>query len=261
MSTLWEHGIPYGDSDLTEFEPDITYYPCDGAQGAVVVCAGGGYGFRAPHEGPEIAKWLNENQVAAFVLDYRVEPYKHPAPLSDGLRAVRYARYHAKEYGIDPHKIAIMGFSAGGHLAASVSVHYNKDVYEVTDEIDTMDARPDASILCYPVIDLGEYRHDGSRINLLGENPPRAMKDFLSLHKQITKDTPQAFLWHTSSDQAVPVENSMLYAQALSDVQVPFEMHLYPVGRHGLGLAAEEPHVAQWADSLKKWLTLTGFRK
>lgn len=261
MNCLWGEKIPYWRAEYGEFEPEITSYPVEGADSAVIVCPGGGYGMRADHEGSTIAKWLNSIGIYAFVLDYRVEPYKHPAPIADAMRAVRYVRWHAKEWGIDAHKIAVMGFSAGGHLAGSVSVHYNQPIYEPQDEIDTVSARPDASILCYPVIDMFEYRHDGSRRNLIGENPLHADKELMSLYNHVTSDTPPAFLWHTSSDAAVPVENSLLYANALSKVQVPFEMHIYPVGRHGLGLAPEEPHVAQWAESCEQWLKLIQFKK
>lgn len=259
MSMLWGDQIPYFEKEIN-FIPEITPYLVNESDSAVLVCPGGGYGGRAEHEGPVIAKWLNQIGISAFVLDYRVAPYKHPAEISDGIRGIRYIRYHAEKFGIDPHKIAIMGFSAGGHLAASVSVHYGTEFYEPTDEVDQMDCRPDATVLCYPVIDMFEYRHDGSRINLLGPNPAHEQKEFMSLHRQITKDTPPAFLWHTSSDQAVPVENSLLYAAGLSKCLVPFELHVYPVGWHGLGLAPELPHVAQWSQALEKWFELNSFK-
>lgn len=256
---LWGNTIPFGLAD--DFVPELTPYICEGAKGAVVVCPGGGYGFRAPHEGGDIAKWFNSIGITAFVLEYRVGPNKHPAPLADAMRAVKCVRYNSEKYGLDKDKIAIMGFSAGGHLASSLSVHYDKDIYEPTDEIDKENCRPDASILCYPVIDMGEYRHDGSRNNLLGDNPPLDMKELMSSHLQITKDTPPAFLWHTSCDATVPVENSLMYANALSKVQVLFEMHIYPIGHHGLGLAPELAHVAQWSESCHRWLDLLGFIK
>lgn len=256
---LWENTVPFGLAD--DFVPELEPYVCEGAKSAVVVCPGGAYGFRAPHEGKDIAEWFNSIGVTAFVLQYRVAPNMHPAPLADAMRAVKYVRHNANKYGYDKDKIAIMGFSAGGHLAASLSVHYDKDIYDPTDVIDEEDCKPNASILCYPVIDMGEYRHDGSRTNLIGSNPTQEMKDMMSLYKQITKDTPPAFLWHTSCDAAVPVENSILYASELSKVQVPFEMHIYPIGHHGLGLSPELAHVAQWSASCQKWLELIGFIK
>lgn len=265
MEKLWGSVIPYWDDTFIENEesapriPTITAYPAK-SKGAVVVFAGGGYAMRAEHEGKGYAEFLNSIGVTAFVVDYRVAPYKHPAQISDAIRAVRYVRHYADKYGIDKDKIAVMGSSAGGHLAASVSVHYDKKMYDETDVIDKEDCRPNATILCYPVIDMFEYRHDGSRQCLIGERALHADKEFMSLYKHITMNTPQAFIWHTSSDQAVPVENSLLYADALSKKQVPFEMHIYPIGRHGLGVAPELPHVAQWTTALDNWLKLIEFK-
>ncbi len=255
---LWGRAIPYNTEELT-YVPAITPYPAR-SDGCVVVFAGGGYAMKAEHEGPVICEWLNSLGVTAFNVDYRVAPYMHPTEASDALRAVRWVRHNADKYGVDTRKIAVMGFSAGAHMAGTASVHYDKDFYEPTDEIDSESARPDASILCYPVIDMLEYRHDGSRQNLIGETPLHADKEFMSLYKQVTTETPPAFLWHTAADNAVPVENTLLYASALSKVNVPFEVHIYPYGHHGLGLAHEEPHVAQWAQSLDKWLDLMSWK-
>lgn len=250
--------MPYYNAEV-DFIPEVTEYPSN-SKGAVIVFPGGGYGMRAEHEGDAIAKWLNSVGVTAFVVDYRVAPYKHPAEISDAMRAVRWVRHNAYKYCIDKNKIAVMGFSAGAHLAGSVSVHYDKKMYEPTDEIDAESCRPDASILCYPVIDMFEYRHDGSRQNLIGERALHADKELMSLHRNVTSKTPQAFLWHTAADQAVPVENSIMYADALAKVQVPFELHIYPYGSHGLGLAPNEPHVAQWKSALENWLGLIGWK-
>ena len=252
---LWSDTMPY-ENPASKQIPVITEYP-SGSKGAVVVIPGGGYGHLAEHEGRVIAEWFNSIGITAFVLEYRLAPdYKNPTMLCDVQRAIRYARSRADALSFDKNKVAVMGFSAGGHLAGSASVHYDKKVYEPTDEIDKESARPDASILCYPVIDMFEYRHDGSRQNLLGEIPLHADKELMSLHKQVTVDTPPAFLWHTAADQAVPVENTLLYSAELSKVNVPFEVHIYPYGGHGLGLAEENKHVAQWSESLTKWLYL-----
>lgn len=265
MENLWGNVIPYWNDEFIEAGenepriPTITAYPAS-SKGAVVIFPGGGYTGRAEHEGKGYATYLQSIGITSFVVDYRVAPYKNPAQISDAIRAVRYVRYHADKYGIDKDKIAVMGSSAGGHLAGSVSVHFDKKMYEETDEIDKESCRPDATILCYPVIDMFEYRHDGSRQNLIGERALHADKELMSLYKHVTKDTPQAFIWHTSSDQAVPVENSLLYADALSKVQVPYEMHIYPIGRHGLGLAEAIPHVGQWAKALDNWLGLIDFK-
>lgn len=258
MSNLWSTEIPYYNSEI-DFTPGITSYKAE-SKGAVIVFPGGGYAMKAEHEGKIIGEWFQSIGITAFVVDYRVAPYKHPAQISDAMRAVKYVRYHAASYGIDKNKIAVMGFSAGGHLAGSVSVHYNKNMYNPTDEIDKESCRPDASILCYPVIDMFEYRHDGSRQNLIGQKALYSDKELMSLYKHVTEDTPQAFLWHTSSDQSVPVENSLLYADALSKVNVPYEMHIYPMGHHGLGLAHELPHVAQWTVSLENWLEVIDWK-
>ncbi len=255
---IWDDGkMPYYD-ETNEFIPYLTPYTIDGAKGAVLVCPGGGYAMRAEHEGNVIAEWLNSIGVSAFVLEYRVAPYAAPAEGSDVQRAMRIVRSMAKKYGYE--KIAVMGFSAGAHLAATVSVHYDVDFYEPIDEIDEISARPDASILCYPVIDMYEYRHDGSRCNLIGTNPRPDMKEFYSLHLNVTDDTPPAFLWHTAEDATVPAENSMLYASALSAHKIPYELHIYPFGHHGLGLADEVPHTHQWAAALDNWLTLMGWK-
>lgn len=268
MIKIWTNEMPYklesidpniNALDSVDFEPYMQAYPA-GSKGAVIVLPGGGYVNRAQHEGTTFGEWFRSIGITAFVLQYRVAPNAHPAELSDAQRAIRYVRHHADEYGIDRDKIAIMGFSAGGHLAGSASVHYDKKMYEPTDEIDSESARPDASILCYPVIDMRDFRHDGSKINLIGSRPTENMKDFMSLHMQVTSDTPEAFIWHTSSDDGVPVANSLLYAQALSRESINFEMHIYPLGEHGLGLAPNNKYVAKWTNDLIAWLTLKGWK-
>ena len=259
MESLWNGEMPYkNDSFIEDGEtshrmPTITAYPSKSSC-AVIIFPGGGYAMRAEHEGKGYAEWFNSIGVTAFVVDYRVAPYKHPAELTDAMRAVKYVRAFADRYGVDKDKIAVMGSSAGGHLAASVSVHYDKDFYTATDNIDRESCRPDATILCYPVIDMYEYRHDGSRANLIGDRPFDSDKTFMSLYNHVTVNTPPAFIWHTAEDSVVPCENSLLYAEALSKYHVPFELHIYPEGHHGLGLAEEVPHTAQWSAALKSWL-------
>lgn len=265
MEKLWGSTIPYWDDFFIEEGetepriPVITAYPAN-SQGAVVIFPGGGYAMRAEHEGWEYAEWLQGIGITSFVVDYRVAPYKHPAQISDAMRAVRYARHYADKYGYKKDKIAVMGSSAGGHLAGSVSVHFDKKIYDNTDEIDKESCRPNATILCYPVIDMFEYRHDGSRQNLIGVRALHEMKEFMSLYKHISYDTPPAFIWHTAEDQAVPTENSLLYADALSKKQIPYELHIYPYGHHGLGLSRELPHTAQWTKSLENWLVLNKWK-
>lgn len=255
---LWEKAMPYADSEV-DFTPTIEAYPAEG-DGAVIIFPGGGYCNRAEHEGEPVAKMLNSYGITAFVVQYRVYPYSNPSPLSDAMRAVRYVRAHAKDYKINKDKIAVMGFSAGGHLAGSVSVHYDKDVYAPTDAVDNESARPNASILCYPVIDMLNYRHDGSKCNLLGARPKYADLEYMSLYKQITDDTPPAFLWHTSNDAVVPVENSLMYANALAAHNIQFELHVFPQGPHGMGLAEDDVQVCQWTKALDIWLENLGWK-
>lgn len=264
MENLWGDNIPYWNDKFIEEgckeprKPQITAYPSK-SDCAVIIFPGGGYVMRAEHEGKNYAEWLNSIGVTAFVVDYRVAPYKNPAQISDAVRAVRYVRHNAEKYGISKDKIAVMGSSAGGHLAASVSTLYGMKHYEPMDDIDKENCRPDATILCYPVIDMLEYRHDGSRINLLGERPLRREKEIMSLYTQVNTNTPPAFIWHTAEDETVPCQNSLLYAMSLAEARVPYEAHIYPYGHHGLGLSDELPHVAQWKKSLEGWLKLIKF--
>ena len=264
MENLWNEMIPYWNDEFIEADetaprkPTITAYPAS-SNGAVIIFPGGGYAMRAEHEGAGYAEWFQSIGITSFVVDYRVAPYKHPAPMCDAQRAVRLVRSMSDKYGFDNNKIAVMGSSAGGHLAACLSVHYMDKFYESTDDIDSADCRPNAAILCYPVIDMFEYRHDGSRQNIIGERAFGEDKEYMSLYKHVTRETPQTFIWHTAEDSTVPVENSLLYAGALSAAHIPFELHIYPFGHHGLGLASEVPHTAQWAASLESWLKLIKF--
>jgi acetyl esterase/lipase len=224
--------------------------------GAVIVCPGGGYAHLAPHEGEPIARWVNSRGYSAFVLHYRLA--HHPAPLEDAKRAIQYVRYKAAEFNVAPDKIAILGFSAGGHLAASAGTLFTSGDPNAEDPIARCSSRPDAMILCYPVISFGPCGHQGSMVNLLGENPPKELVEKLSLENAVTKQTPPAFIWHTQDDEAVPVENSLLFAKALKKHGVPFALHIYPHGRHGLGLG--EGLEASWTGLCGKWLESLGFR-
>ncbi len=253
---LWPEGAPLAQGSNEEDIPAITAYPVKGeGRGAVIVCPGGGYGGRAAHEGEPIALWLNSIGINAFVLRYRVAPYKYPCALYDVQRAVRHVRHHAGDYGINPSKIGVLGFSAGGHLTATIGTHYDSGISDASDEIDRQSCRPDAIVLCYPVITLKQpYLHEGSMLNLLGRNPDPQLIELLSNECQVTEDTPPTFLWHTADDGAVPVENSMLFASALRRAGVPFDLHVYETGRHGLGLAEEDKHVASWTSVCGLWL-------
>ncbi len=258
---LWPEGAPHAKGDSPEDRPSLTPYPVESAHptGAVVICPGGGYQVRASHEGEPVARWLNGIGITAFVLHYRVAPYRHPCPLLDAQRAIRYVRFHAKRWNVDPHKIGILGFSAGGHLASVASTHFDGGIGGAEDPIDRESCRPDLTVLCYPVITFGEHRHHGSMVNLIGEIADETMRRSLSSELQVGPGTPPAFLWHTADDSGVPAENSMLYAGALSRHRIPYELHIFPHGKHGLGLAEHDPHVGQWTRLCGQWLKKHGF--
>lgn len=224
---------------------------------AVVVLPGGGYISRAGHEGAGYAEFLNEHGITAFVCQYRVAPHRFPLPLLDARRAMRYARYHSEEFGIDKNKVYIMGSSAGGHLAALTSTYYAPIEFEGADEMDTEDFKPNGQILCYPVIALlGKgVSHLNSGKNLLGDQHAY-MGEELSPHLIADETAPRAFLWHTFEDPGVNVCNTLLYAKRLREVQVNAEVHVYPHGRHGLGIAKDTPHTCNWTQELLEWLEL-----
>jgi acetyl esterase/lipase len=259
---LWPAGTPNASGEEKEDKPTLVPYLVSGAEpaAAVVVCPGGGYSRRADHEGEPVAKWLNTLGISAFVVHYRVAPYRHPNPLMDAQRAIRTVRHNAAEWNIDPKRVGILGFSAGGHLASSAGTHYDHGDAGSTDPIERQSCRPDALVLCYPVITFGPLNaHGGSRNNLLGSSPEPALVELMSNEKQVTEDTPPAFIWHTADDPVVPVENAMMFASALRNNKVPFELHVYESGRHGLGLAAEHPQAFTWTDVCGHWLKKQGF--
>lgn len=230
---------------------------------AVLVLPGGGYGFCSEQEGDPVAAWFNSMGISAFVLDYSVAPSKYPQALNDARRAMQYIRAHAKEFNIDPNRVGVIGFSAGGHLAASLSNLHAEGNEDVQDELEKVNARPDLCILSYPVISWGEFAHLGSLENLLGENPSPSLVDKTSLEKMVNTSTPPTFLWHTAEDDAVPVENSYLYAMALQKAKIPHELHVYPDGAHGVGLGTidyrRDSHYSQWRHSCEQWLFKCGF--
>ncbi len=244
---------------MCEEVPVLEYYPAENktTDAAVIILPGGGYCMRAEHEGKGYAEYLNALGMDAFVCEYRVAPHRHPLPLLDARRAVQYVRFSAKNFGLNPEKIGIMGSSAGGHLAASLCTLQDDFSSFITekDEIDDADYLPNFQILCYPVIALNDFGHIGSGDCLLGHkdvyNPIRYA---LSAQNNVHEKTPKAFIWHTAEDGCVPVQNSLTYASCLHEKGVDVELHIFPHGGHGLGLAPENPHVAQWAELLKTWL-------
>lgn len=258
---LWEKDVPYFNPKYNQNEPDMEFFKGKDGNGCVIVCAGGGYLVRAPHEGVPVAEWLQKSCVSAFNLTYRFAPYTYKATVGDVLRAVRVARHYADELGYDKNKIGVLGFSAGGHLASCAAVHFDDLEEKIAgDEIDNESSRPNAAILCYPVISSDEkIWHEGSFRNLLGEDFDDK-KDFFSNENQIKDNTPPVFLWHTSNDATVSVVNSLRFAEGLRKKQIPFELHIYPYGRHGLGLAKEEDRVAEWTNACENWLKTINFR-
>lgn len=265
--TLWPAGAPGALGTAAHDAPTLTPYPATRdatPTPAIVVCPGGGYGGLAGHEGQDYALFLNRLGVSAFVLKYRLgtHGYRHPAMLQDAARAVRWVRARAADYAVDPGRVGIMGSSAGGHLASTLMTHFDAGQPGAADPVDRFSSRPDLGILCYPVISMGPIGHQGSRQNLLGPDASAALVELLSNELQVTPETPPAFLWHTADDPVVPVENSMEFAAALRRHRVPFELHVYESGRHGLGLGAAPPDFAQphpWTHDLVHWLRGRGF--
>lgn len=266
---LWPEGAPgaLGKADkdipaLTPYWPD----PAKATGAAVVICPGGGYGGLANHEGEHYARFLNESGIAGFVLQYRLGSagYRHPVMLQDAARAVRLVRTRAGEWKLDPKRIGIMGSSAGGHLASTLVTHFDAGKPDAADPIERASSRPDLGILCYAVITMGEYTHRGSRSNLLGNDPSPELIRELSNELQVTKETPPCFIWHTYEDNAVPVENSLHFAEALRKAGVPFDLHIYQKGSHGIGLGTgdwnpEKRH--PWTRDCVFWLEVQGFAK
>ncbi|MFI0431470.1 alpha/beta hydrolase [Mariniflexile sp. HMF6888] len=246
-------------------DPSLDMYPApkEKANGtAVIICPGGAYwGMAVKHEGSQVAKWLNSLGVTAFVLKYRlpddsIMKNKTIGPMQDGQRAIRIVRSHAKEWGINPQKIGIMGFSAGGHLASTLSTHYSEKVYESDD---LTSARPDFSLLIYPVISMEVgITHWGSRVNLLGDSPSSELVKHYSNELQVNSETPPAFMVHSLDDGAVPVQNSINYALAMHKFNIPCELHLYQTGGHGYGMGKSTNTESTWPEACRKWLETRG---
>lgn len=239
--------------------PQLISFLVEGSSGAIIICPGGGYEQLADHEGEPVARWLNEHGISAFVLKYRIAPHREPAPQMDAQRAIRYVRSHAEEFGFDPQKIGILGFSAGGHVAAMTGTVFDSE-YSDSDHIEErISSRPDLMILCYPVITMKEFGHLGSRKNLLGNTPSEQIISQYSAETHIGLDTPPTFIWHTANDTSVPVENSLQFARSLSQFNIPYELHIFPEGKHGIGLATELPDVGMWTTLCIGWLKKQGW--
>jgi acetyl esterase/lipase len=276
---LWPDGAPgaLGNDAGDEFHPGdvptITVYLPDAARAtgaAVVICPGGGYGFLATeHEGKDVAEWLNSLGIAGVMLKYRLGPrYQHPVMLEDAQRALRTVRARASEWRLDPGRVGILGFSAGGHLASTVATHFDSGRPDASDPIDRMSCRPDIAVLVYPVVALATpYGHAGSLKNLLGARPAQELIENLSNERQVTSNTPPTFLAHTNEDKGVPAENSILFALALRKAGVPVELHLFEKGAHGLGMGtgwashkiAPNDAFQAWPRLCATWLKERGF--
>jgi len=272
---LWPEGVPdakpeLGPNRIDEdgrstniTEPLLAVYPAavDRATGtAVVICPGGGYVRQSTRrEGEQYAYWLSTLGVTGFVLTYRQAEFGHPAPLRDVLRALRLVRSQAARFGLLPDRIGVMGSSAGGHLAASAGTLFDHPLGRTGAPLDAVSARPDFLMLMYPVITMtGAAAHAGSRKALLGATPSAADVELMSLERQVNSRTPPTLLVHTQADASVPVENSILFYQALTRANVPAEMYLYEHGAHGMGMRDGLGTASAWPRRAEEWLRERG---
>ncbi|MBX9623751.1 MAG: alpha/beta hydrolase [Gemmataceae bacterium] len=268
---LWDGKAPHAVGESAADKPTLTVFRPDKPNGAaVVICPGGGYGFLADdHEGKQAAEFFAGRGVTAFVLKYRITGKDrpgplHPAPLADAQRALRLVRHRAKDYGVDPGRVGIMGFSAGGHLASSAGTHFDAGLRS-DDPVDRHGCRPDFLVLAYPVISMRDgVTHGGSRTNLFGAKPTDEQLADFSNDERVTKETPPTFLFHTHVDTAVVPENAIRFYLACKKAGVPCELHIYEKGRHGIGLGRDpkwtggETSAAGWPDRLAEWMTARG---
>jgi acetyl esterase/lipase len=264
---LWLDHVPGAQGSAPEDIPTLTIYmppSTTGPMTAVIVAPGGSYrALSMNKEGRAPANYLNTLGIAAFVLKYRLGPkYHHPIEIGDMQRAIRTLRARAAEWHLDPARIGVMGFSAGGHLASTASTRFDRGHASAEDPIERVSSRPDFAILGYPVITFTEaWTHQGSRTNLLGDTPDPALARTLSTETQVTAETPPTFLFHTNADIVVPVENSIHYFLALRKAGVPAEMHIFKDGPHGVGMPMQDPALSEWPKVLANWLRASGFLK
>jgi len=261
---LWPAGAPGAlGTDPSDIPTLNAYLPASNpTHTAVIVVPGGGYSILAlNHEGAQIGVWLSNHGIAAFIVKYRLGPrYHHPIELGDAQRALRTVRAHAADYGVNKDHIGMWGFSAGGHLTATVGTHFDSGNPAAADLIEHESSRPDFMILAYPVITMtGPLGHSGSTHSLLGDSPSPEMLTQLSAQLQVTAQTPPAFIFSTTDDPGVPVMNSVLFYQALVEHHVEAEMHLFRHGKHGLGLAQDDPTLKVWPTLLLNWLISNGW--
>lgn len=262
---LWPEGAPgaLGEEEKDKPQLMVSLPSKEMATGAaIVICPGGGYGHLAmDHEGRQVAEWLNSFGVAAFICDYRHKGkgYRHPAPMQDVQRAIRTVRARAKEFNVQPDRIGVLGFSAGGHLASTAATHFDAGNADSKDVIEQASCRPDFAVLCYAVIAFNEpFTHRGSQNNLLGSDADEELIKKFSNEKQVTAETPPTFLWHTSEDTGVPPQNSIVFYEQLKKHKVPAEMHIFAKGRHGTGLAKSVPGANMWPALMEEWMKTRG---
>ena len=257
---LWPEGAPGALGSAEADKPSLTYFPPWGenpSRTAVIVAPGGGYQFLASnHEGRQVANWFNALGIASFVLTYRLGPrYHHPIELGDAQRAIRLVRTRAAEFNILAHRIGMMGFSAGGHLASTAATHFDSGNPQSADPIDRASSRPDFLILAYAVITMKPpYAHESSVTALLGADPDPKLRELLSNELHVTIQTPPTFLFTTNVDDAVPAENSVNFYLALRKTGVPTELHIFEKGPHGVGLDLSDPALGEWPKLLEEWM-------
>lgn len=246
---LWpDREAPYTAQSPDQAQPSLTPHEAEGARIAVVVCPGGGYVCKADHEGGPVAERLKANGISGYVLDYRVKPCHHMTPLVDARRAIRVVR------GLGYQYVGILGFSAGANLACNAATHYDAGDPDAADPVERLSCRPDFFVPCYPVTSFTQFPNIGSVNALLGNFDDHALRRFFSAELNVTEDTPPAYIWHTSDDGSVPVENSLMLAGALSRCGVPFELHVFPHGRHGIGLAEDFPDAGTWPEECARFI-------
>jgi len=262
---LWSGDAPGALGSSEKDVPTLTIIRPDSGKAsgaAIVICPGGGYQHLTRHEGEDYARFLAMHGVTGFVLKYRLgsDGYRHPVMLEDAARALRTVRANAIKWHVRTDMIGIMGSSAGGHLASTLLTHNDSGDPNSSDPVERVSSRPDFGVLCYPVISMGPLTHEGSKKNLLGENPSLELVELLSNENHVTSRTPPCFIWHSSEDRTVSAENSLIFADALAKNNVPFEIHVYQNGRHGIGLADTYPfsHSHPWATEFLNWMKVRG---
>ena len=259
---LWPDTAPTGEGAREKTDASISVFlppPAQATGTAVVICPGGGYGGKVlTHEGSYIARWLNGHGIAGIVLDYRLPRGRHSVPLSDAQRAIRLARSHAGEWGLKPDRIGIMGFSAGGHLASTAGTHFDAGDPKAADAVERLSCRPDFMVLIYPVIRFDGQGHKGTQTNLLGADPKPELLALYSNERQVTAQTPPAFLAHAQDDKVVPPVNSACFRDALKAHNIPVEYLELPSGGHGLN-GYKGPSWDAWQKGSLEWLAKRGF--